>query len=99
MTICWHVDDLKMSHRSPQVAAGKIEWLRGIYGNLQISGGKKHEYLGMDIDYTTEGKVTFSIEKYTRNVIAEFPKTWDKTPKQPPVNTSSPSTTTQYGAP
>ena len=39
MTVCWHVDDLKMSHKSPQVTTGIIEWLRGVYGNLRIFHG------------------------------------------------------------
>ena len=28
MTVAWHVDDLKMSHKSPQVITSVIEWLQ-----------------------------------------------------------------------
>ena len=63
MTTAWHVDNRKMSDKSPQVVTGVIEWLRGIYGELCISHGKKHEYLGIDIDYSAPGNVTFGMEK------------------------------------
>ena len=85
MTVSWHVDSLKMSHKSLAVVTGIIQWLGGIYGELRISRGKKHEYLGMDLDYSIPGKVVFNMEKYTRNVTAEFPKDIGKTAETPAV--------------
>ena len=51
MTVAWHVDDLKMSHKSPAIVTDIIKWLRGIYRELCILCGQNHEYLGIDIDY------------------------------------------------
>ena len=72
-----------MSQKSPPVVTGIIEWIRGFYGDHRISHGKKHEYLGMDIDYSTIGKITFSINKYTHNVIDKLPKDLSKIAKTP----------------
>ena len=77
------MDDLKISHKSLAVVTGIIKWLRGIYGELCILRGKKYKYLGMDLDYSIPGKVVFSMEKYTRNVIADFPVDMGKTTKIP----------------
>eukprot|EP00804_Cyclotella_cryptica_P029403 CCRYP_013361-RC/>CCRYP_013361-RC protein AED:0.41 eAED:0.27 QI:0/-1/0/1/-1/1/1/0/407 len=74
MTICWHVDDLKLSHRR-KAEVRKIEhWLRSIYGNISVSHGDKHTYLGMDLDYSEKGKCHITMPGYTREVIDGFPE-------------------------
>ena len=83
MTVAWHVDDLKMSQKSLSVNTGIIGWPRGIYGELRISRGKKHEYLGMDLNYSVPGNAIFSVEKHTRNAITEFPRDLGKTAETP----------------
>ena len=57
------MNNLKMSHKSPQVITVVIKWIRGIYRDLCIPRGKNHEYLDMDINCSIPGKVTFSMEK------------------------------------
>ena len=37
----------------------------------------------MVIDYSTPGKVTFSMKKYTRNITNEFPEDISKTAETP----------------
>lgn len=65
MRICWHVDDLNMSHwRRAKVT--KIElWLRSIYRNISISREKWHMYLGMHLDYSKEVKCKIIMSSYT----------------------------------
>lgn len=36
-TICWHVDDLKISHQDSKVVDEVLEFLRSIYGDLSIT--------------------------------------------------------------
>ena len=50
MTRCWHVDDLKVSHKEEREVAKIAEWLKGLYGKIKVSKGKHHDYLGMDFD-------------------------------------------------
>jgi hypothetical protein len=58
MTICFHVDDCKLSHRKTKVMDGMIEYLRQEYqsifedgsGAMTVSRGKIHKYLGMTLD-------------------------------------------------
>ena len=40
MEVCWHVDDLKVSHMYPEEATKFMEWIVGIYGDLRITRGK-----------------------------------------------------------
>jgi len=37
MTICWHVDDLKVSHGDENEVTRIENWLRGLYGNISVS--------------------------------------------------------------
>lgn len=56
-TICGHVDDLKLSHWDAAVITEIVEWFKGIYGNVRCTRGRKHDYLGMEIEYTNDRKV------------------------------------------
>ena len=62
MTMTWHVDDLEISHQSDTVINGAVAWLESIYETLDASRSDKHQYLGMDLDYSEPGKVKVSME-------------------------------------
>jgi hypothetical protein len=60
MTICFHVDDCKLSHHSSRANDNMIGWLRQEYksifedrsGKMTVSRGRVHKYVGMTLDYT-----------------------------------------------
>ena len=58
-TILWHVDDLKISHADPNVVSDVIEQLSTEFGSiapLTVHRGQKHDYLGMELDFSTPKK-------------------------------------------
>jgi hypothetical protein len=63
MTICFHMDDCKLSHHKKKVVDSIIEYHRQEYesileevsGAMTVSRGKTHKYLGMTLDYTVRG--------------------------------------------
>ena len=65
MTVCYHVDDCKLSHRRSKVNDRMITWLRQEYESIfedgprkmTVSRGKVHKYLGMILYYTSRVKV------------------------------------------
>ena len=64
MTVIWHVDDLKVSHVDENENSKFAEWMKTIYGGkLTVHRGKIHDYLGMDMDWPKDGKVTISMIK------------------------------------
>ena len=77
-TIVWHVDDLKISHVNPDVVTDILNKLEDKYRGkevpLTVSRGKIHDYLGMVIDYTTPGKVKFSMDQYIEEMLNELPE-------------------------
>ncbi len=64
-TLVWHVDDTKMSHKKRKVVNSLISWLKTSYetiwsdgsGKMTVNRGKAHDYLGMVLDFGTEGSV------------------------------------------
>ena len=54
MTVCWHVDDLKISHRDQEMVTAFAVKMTNIYGaKTTISRGRVHNYLVMEIDFGT----------------------------------------------
>ena len=52
MTICWHVDDLKVSHVDKNAVTALALELAKLYNpKTKIARGKVHEYLGMQLDW------------------------------------------------
>ena len=86
MTICWHVDDLKVSHKEESAVTALAIKLSELYGSkTTICRSKVHEYLGMDIDWATvPGTMIVSMIKYLSKVIEEFPKIVTGTKASPP---------------
>jgi Reverse transcriptase (RNA-dependent DNA polymerase)/Zinc knuckle len=75
-TVLWHVDDLKISHVDPNVVSQIIHDLDQVFGKLApltINRGRVHEYLGMNIDFTTTGKVKLTMIGYIKETLKGLP--------------------------
>ena len=74
-TIQVHVDDLKLSHVQQDKLNKIINQLNEVFGSddniLTASYGKIHEYLGMTIDWSTKGKVVFTMYDYLEDILSE----------------------------
>ena len=89
MTICFHVDDCKLSHESSDVLAETIKWLRTEYesifedgsGAMKVHTGRIHEFLGMTLDFSHRFKVKIIMTKYVKDIV----KSWDEA--SPPIDT------------
>jgi hypothetical protein len=79
-TILWHVDDLKLSHVDQGVLEDIADKINAKYGQqtpIVIHRGKIHDYLGMTIDYSEEGKVKFMMFDYVEGILDEAPADMD----------------------
>ena len=76
-TILWHVDDLKTSHVDPAIVPSVLDDIDVEYGKIAkitITRGKVHKYLGMTIDYSSPGKVIFSMIEYIGKMLDNIPE-------------------------
>ena len=77
MTVAWHVDDMKASHKRRDVINSFIRWLKtkyGAIGELKVTQGDEHVYLGMDFDFSVEGCVKVDMTKYVKEMLEEYPE-------------------------
>ena len=74
LTVCWQVDDLKISHVDKNVVTRLIKDLEKIYGKCSVSRGKYHDYLGMHLDFRTKGKLKVDMRKYVADTYKMFPE-------------------------
>ena len=76
-TLLFHVDDLKSTHKDPKVNNRFDKWLQanyGEHGEVAIHRGPKHDYLGMELDYSQKGKVKIGMTKYVEGMLEDFPE-------------------------
>jgi hypothetical protein len=86
LTVSWHVDDLKVSHRDEKVVSEFISWIKEQYGKIgavKVTRGKVHEYLGMKLQYDVPGQVLIDMIDYVKNMLDGFPKvSWRRAPSR-----------------
>jgi len=70
-TICWYVDDLKLSHVQPEEVTKMLEILNQKFNQMSITRGTKHTYLGMNFELK-EGKVILEMASYLSECIKSF---------------------------
>jgi hypothetical protein len=79
-TILWHVDDLKISHVDSSVVDQVLVQLNDEYGKeapLTVTRGKVHDYLGLTLDFTEDGKVAIRMEDYVEGILEDAPDDMD----------------------
>ena len=77
ITVQFHVDDLKVSHKEQSVLEDFLGNLRSEFrqeDKLTEYTGLVYEYLGIIIDYLIAGKVVFTMFDYLEDVIVEAAK-------------------------
>jgi len=76
MTVCWHVNDLKVSHCcDPAQVTIFNEWLSRKYGvAVATHQGKVHDYLSIIFNFSVNGKVMVTMMEYIKNIIKDIPE-------------------------
>ena len=75
-TITWHVDDLKISHIEEQVVRSIIQQIQenfGQHSELSMHIGKRHDYLGMILDFNTPGTLEINMSDSIQVILQDTP--------------------------
>jgi hypothetical protein len=80
LTICFHVDDCKISHKFTKVVDDVIVWLQSEYesifedgsGAMKVHRGKHHTYLEMDLDYSHKDECRITMYGYLDGILHTF---------------------------
>ena len=68
-TILWYVDDNKISHKDPKVVTEVIDIMQGHFGELTVTRGKVHRFLGMNITITEDKKLKIDMKEHLQEAI------------------------------
>ena len=70
-TLTWHAYNIKVSNIDPKVSDKNYKWSEKTYqseelGYAKVYYGKRHNYLGMILDYGIEGKFQVNMKYYIK---------------------------------
>eukprot|EP00980_Cylindrotheca_fusiformis_P011531 scaffold2712_cov143-Cylindrotheca_fusiformis.AAC.5 len=85
-TVCWYVDDLKISHVDKAVVENIVTQIEKPYGKMTVTRGNKHTYIGMDIEFPGNGEVKILMMDYIREAIEAFPEDCTRRAVTPATN-------------
>jgi len=76
ITVLWHVDDLKISCEHEETINELVSQLDSVFGTeapLTAQRGFIHEYLGMTLDFSDDGKVKIIMDDYLEKLFESMP--------------------------
>mmetsp|Transcript_13911 Transcript_13911/g.26194 ORF Transcript_13911/g.26194 Transcript_13911/m.26194 type:complete len:735 (+) Transcript_13911:3-2207(+) len=82
-TICWYVDDNKISHIDPAVVTDIIGKIEAKFGKMKVSRGKEHDFLGMKIKFNENRTVSIDMCEYVKGAIDGFSEAITKSASTP----------------
>ena len=83
-TICWYVDDLKVSHADKKIVKKILKKIdRKFSGSMTMNIGDDLEYLGMNIKFPRNGTVEIRMTIYIEEAIEAFPEKITKSAATP----------------
>jgi len=67
-TVAWYVDDNKDSHIDPKVIDELLKIIQRHFDDIKVMRGKKHKFLGMNIEVTNDRKIKINMRKQLENL-------------------------------
>ena len=71
-TICWYVDDTKISHVDPKVVSWVIEQIEQRFGKMSVVRGSEHTFVGMKFKHIGDSRVQITMPEYINECIKSF---------------------------
>ena len=73
--ICWYVDNTKISHADPKVVDEVIEVIEERLGKMTVTCRKVYTFVGMDMEFKSDGIVEILMKQYILECIEVFNET------------------------
>ena len=71
-TVAWYVDDNKASHVDSRVIDDLLDTIKTHFGEIKITRGNIHTFLGMNIQITEDKKIEIEMEDQLMEAIEIF---------------------------
>ena len=73
-TIAWYVDNCIVTHYSPSILKEVTDWLQNEFGEMEVTTGSDHDFLGMKFHIREDKKVEIDMKKQIQDIIDDFEK-------------------------
>ena len=83
LTIVWYVDDCKISHEDPTVVTELINNLKKQFGDLKVSRGRTHNFLGINFEIMKNKSIEMNMKEQILEAIEAFGEPITKTATSP----------------
>ena len=77
-TLVWYVDDNKVSHADPAVVTDVIKMVSSYFGELAVTRGDEHTFLGIKFKIRKDKKIEVSMKEQLEEAITLFEESGDK---------------------
>ena len=75
IVLTWHVDYLNISHKNSLEVTKFLHQFETFYGEcMTVHRGKLHDYLSMDLDFSTANELKIGMIKYIKKIHKDFPE-------------------------
>ena len=71
-TIAWYVDDNFVSHEDSKVVDSILSSMTEKFGDLKVTRGKKHAFLGVNFEFTEDGRLGIDMVEQCQEAIDIF---------------------------
>ena len=71
-TICWYIDDTKISHVDPKVVDQIISKIEDRFGKMTVTCCKAHNFVGMDLKFKDNDTVEILVQEYIKECFEAF---------------------------
>ena len=76
-TICWYVDDMKISHKSEYVVSEVNGGMESVFGKIKVARGHKPIFF-INFDSRMKGKEIITIKDYIKDCTeSKFKNPWE----------------------
>ena len=83
LTIAWYVDDNKISYVDLKIVDWLIIEIEKRHNKMTIYRGKKHTFIGMDIEFLDNGRLKILMKDYISEAIKDFSEDVTRKPAPP----------------
>ena len=67
------MDDVKVSHVNMSVVSDIIKYMQQEFGNITVSRGNSQTYLGMDIEFLKNRRISITMKRYIKKLLDMLP--------------------------
>ena len=79
ITVIWYVENRKACYEDELKLMKLVMFLGGKYRDkITVSRGIVHDYLGLDMNFSSEGVMRLSMIKHLEKIFADFPEDIDR---------------------